>query len=420
MLRWARAHQLVTAMALGITVRLASAAAASGPSRFEFQDSTTYLAVARSLPGGLWSPSAHVATTTLARTPLYPLLIRLTGGDRTLWLTVLAQCVIGGALNVWLVHRLAARISGDRAAVVAALVVALDPASVHHSHLVATETLATTLLLATLLATHRAMAAARQGASLVRPAALVGAATAGLALTRPNLVVFVVAAPVLVAASVPGRRAAGGGAVALLVGLVVVGAWVARNDHVSGRPVLSTVAGQNLTDFGLASIAAERGQLPWRSLDRSDLSAVIAPIAVEQRLAPAHRGDTFDVRTDRRWTRQGLDYLGDHPRGAVVVASQGVVRMSLAPGAEGTPARLLAAAWILALQVAAVAGTVLLARERRWADLALLVGAAVAYVLASVGPWMDVRFRVPLTPVLAVLAAHALARWAPAPGATAR
>lgn len=393
-------------MVLGVVVRLTVAMLGEhGPGRFTFKDSSSYLEVAGSLPRGLWSPSAAVSTTSLARTPMYPLFLRLTGGDRSVVLTIVAQCLLGGALNVWLAHRLAHRALGSRRpALVAAVVCALDPASISHSLLIATETLAATFLLAALLGAVAVRASVREGTGPWPPAAATGAAAAALALTRPNLAVFVVAVPALVAAAGPWRRTVPAAALALAVGLVPVAGWVARNHHVGGTAVLSTVAGQNLADFGLAAVAADRGELSWTDLDRSGLNRVIEREAIRTGLSPAVDGDIYGPATDRAWTSEGLAHLRAHPAGAATVSAQGLVRSGLAPAVARGPGRPLAAAWVVALEVAALAGAVALGRRRRWWVLALLAGTVALYLAASAGPWMDVRFRVPIVPVLAVLA----------------
>lgn len=391
-------------MALGVVARLVVAAARTGPARFRFEDSASYLAVAGSLPSGLWSPAAAVASATLARTPAYPSFIWLTGGTHGDGWTVVAQCVLGGAINVWLVHRLATRAVGIRAATTAAFVCALDPASVRQASLIATETLAATGVVLVLLGAQACRGAIRAHRPPWIAAAGTGAAAGLVALTRPNLVVLVVVGAALVAAAAPLRRTLGPAALVLAVALGAAAGWTARNDHVGHEAVLSTIGGQNLTDFGLAAVAAERGSLRWSDLDRSQLNLEINRLARTEGLSPPVDGDTFSGATDRRWRAEGLTLLRHHPAGVATVAGQGTVRALAAPGVADGPGRVVAVGWLLAVEAAAAAGAAVLVRRRRWWDLALLAGTALTVLLASVGPWMDVRFRVPIVPMLAVLA----------------
>lgn len=419
LLGWCDRLRLGPILVAGVVVRVALVALGTGTDRFLFADSSSYLRVAGALPSVLWAPSGAIESLSLARPPAYPLLIALAGGPDRITLVVLVQCLVGGALTPWLVHRLADRVAGARAATVAALVAILDPASMGHHLLIASETLAAALVAAALLAVHAVVAAIDDDRSPLVPATAAGALLAALALTRPNLVVLAPAAVALVATGRWGRPRAGLAAAAVaVVALVLVGGWVVRNDQVAGRPVLSTVAGQNLHDFGLAASATEAGDIRTVATTQEEFDAALRAAAAREQMPPPIDGDTISVATDRRWSAEGLALMRDHPRGALVVAGRAAARTAVAPSTEliaahlppgvrsvvDRPLRVGGVLWLVGLWGFALAGAVALGRDGRRLDLALLAGTVVLVLATSVGPWMYARFRVPVVPALAVLA----------------
>lgn len=412
-------------MALGVGLRILLVLTGSGTARFTFADSDSYLIVADALPRALWSPDAAVVTSTLWRTPVYPAFLWATGGSSHLTLVALVQCLVGGALNVWLVHRLGRLLLGPTAALVAAVICAVDPAALGQTLLIATETLTTTWLLLLLLATATLLRRADAGQPLLLAAAAAGGAGALLALTRPNLLLLIPATAALVALAGRRRPSVVAAATLLAVGLVPVGAWIARNDHVAGSPVLSTVAGQNLVDFGFAATAHDQGRIGFWTTDAQRVSRAVASLPETRGLTTPVDGDTASVATDRAWRGEGWAALRSHPRGALTVVIATSTKTALAPGTGllsphlpdraqrwlADPLRVAGAAFIVAVDLAALAGVVDLVRRRRWRDLWLLVGTLAIYLASSMGPWFSVRFRVPILPIVALLAGAGVA-WA--------
>jgi 4-amino-4-deoxy-L-arabinose transferase-like glycosyltransferase len=413
---------LRVALVGGVGIRLLLlVSGGTGTDRFLFPDSAGYRNVAAHLPGALIDPGAAVVSDSLARTPGYPTFLVVTGGRWWIWAALVAQCVLGGAANVWLAHRLARRVGGPAVAGLAALAVAFDPASILHSLLVATETLTTTALLATLVLLIEAWDRLAHDRALA--ATIAAGATLGIgALVRPTLALGVPIAAAALAVAGRSRRALAAAAAIVVVAAVPIGSWAVRNDRVGGAPVLTTVTGQDLADFGLAASAAEDGRLGWRLPDRIRTSAILEAQARRDGVEGPIDGDATSVATDRRWRADGRRLLAHHPRGAAMVAVGALARTLGAPGHTGfephlpawlwpivrVPLAVVGVVWAVALTATATAGVLRALRDRRWLLLVAVALPTALYLGGSLGPWMYLRFRVPVTPLLAILAASAI------------
>lgn len=233
---------LLIALGLGLAARLAAFAAGSPePRRFFTLDAGHYLQLARDLRGGYLDPSAETFSVGLLRTPGYPLFAApwlAIGGPAAL---VLGQILLASS-SIVLTFVLARRLFDTAAAGGAAIVLALDPASVVYACLLQPETLFTLILVAAALAWRTALLGSARAAAVT--GVLLGFAT----LTRPIAVFSPLAlllAPWLSAAFTKARRPAV--AAALLVPfLSLAGGWTVRNWLVAGAPVLSTIEGTNL------------------------------------------------------------------------------------------------------------------------------------------------------------------------------
>ena len=163
-----------------------------------------------------------------------------------------AFAALVSALAVVPIHALVARAGGRRVAAIAGALVALHPGLVFYAPALMSEGPT-----ATLLALAAWAAAAARDATGARRWALVVAvgAVGGLAaLVRPQSIVLAPAFAAIALAgaaraarpSVPWRRAAAGGATALVVAAVVCAPWIARNCQAMGRCGLSFNGGWNL------------------------------------------------------------------------------------------------------------------------------------------------------------------------------
>jgi 4-amino-4-deoxy-L-arabinose transferase-like glycosyltransferase len=374
---------LVAAAAFGLRAACVLLLGASG----QYADSIDYLAIAESLLDGRGFAVGTIYSHT--RPPLYPLLIAavwsLTG--RSLLALLLAQAAMSAA-TVVLAARLAVRLSGsERCGIAAAAITAADPFQVYACRLALTETL---FLLLFTLALERLASGCRPGPGSTIAIAQSGLAMGACALTREAGLPLAVAMA-LAATLAAGQRAARQRLVhAALFGLVVgavIAPWTVRNAVVYGELVpLSTGSGEAL--YASNNPVFTTG--PW------PIPGVPAP--------KAPPGLTR-LEQDRYWRAQALAWIRAHPR---EFALRGVLRLArlldVVPHATGFATGLYAwisAAYMIPLYVAAAAGFLRLPGSARL--LASLPGVALLAVhFAVVG---SVRYRMPLHPILAAVAA---------------
>jgi hypothetical protein len=217
------------------------------------EDSHGYLALAENLSAGrgfereveLETDRPLVRVPELARTPGYPILLALVekATRRGQLVVILLQhtlewgvCLIGALMS--------RRLFGERAAVAAATLLALDLQGIALSNLVMTESLYGVVLFAAALATA-AFVSAPSGKAAVLAGGLIGLT----ALLRPTSI----ALPVLVTLALVAhlwatrRRSAIVSALVLgAVGFAFVGAWTIRNGVKTGEYTFSTIPRYNL------------------------------------------------------------------------------------------------------------------------------------------------------------------------------
>lgn len=420
---------LPVVMAVAVALRVVWIPLGSGTARFMNVDSASYLAFAAALPGVLGNPSTAALDPSLQRSPGYPLLVWISGASGGSPIVLLVtQCLIGGVVVVGLTHMLADRMAGPRAAIIAAAVVAADPASIGHSLLVGTETFFTAALLATVLLVWSAYGRAGEAKPIAVVLLSAGGVLGVASLVRPQ-VVYLVPAAALGAASLVftvRRGSAGVRAGVVGFGLVVVGAlvvggpWVVRNSMVAERWLVSTAQAQNLADLGAACMEAERTGVAWWPEAQKDSWARHdrARERFEREYGSAARIDDV-LERDSAWSRAGRDAVATHPLGCAQVVGSSLVRATVgpsdtllvtlmgpdAPGGVGPALRITASAILVLQLLLATVGTVVLGLRRRWAVVLTLASPIVVYLVTSAGPQLYARFRVPVVPYVAVLTA---------------
>jgi len=364
-------------------------------------DLDSYRSLARSVVAGkgFVAPSpAGPERPNVARTPVYPLflagLIHL-GGDR-LSLFLAAQCLLG-ALTAALTTVLATRWCRPHISLLAGLLVAVDPNSVLRCADLRTETLFTLLLLS--------------GACVVAwwPGGKSGWLVAGIlwsvaALTRPiGIWIWVIAVVVIGMNRVSWRDRLLAMAMFLLGFCPLLGIWVERNYSLTGRRFVSTISTYNLLMYRAAGVDA---QLHHRQLEDA------------QRDFRARYGDIQFVEDESRFQqslaacqRAAFDTLRSSP---LVLARQTVIgwgMLLIGPGAhaldyslgQSKPASKFWSALysLVLLTIIVLAGV----GARRLGREAILLVCLIGYfVILAGGPEANSRFRVPVTPLLAVLA----------------
>ena len=303
---------------------------------------------------------------------------------------VAAQVVLGAATAV-LVYYLARHYFGNKTAFIAAAIFSVHPVYVWTSRVVLSETLATFLVAAALLAYARA---SRGSAAY---AVVTGLLLAATALCRSALLVV---ALVWTAGSAFYRR--GGGAVrvrtvALVAAafLALTGLWTYRNYRVFGAFVPSTLnAGQILYE---GNMRLAGGDVPTSvALRRSPEFA--------ERVGPYWGTPRADLEYDRFYREKAFELLGRYRlRFARSLPGRFVHFFSPAPTARK---RVPFVVWIVVgglLTVAAWAGILLFRRpaSRTFALLAPVAAVALTHVVLK--PLL--RFRVPVEFILIIFAA---------------
>ncbi len=386
--RLTRATAWVFALALLLRVAWVLLAWSRHGEALEFDDERLHWALARNLVtrGSMVTDDGLFA----ARLPAYPLFLACFAwaGDRGVLAARLAQAVLGAAAAA-IVQRLARREVGAAGGVVAGLLAACDPFTVFASNLLLTEAPYIFLSLALLAATLR-LAGARSAAALAA-ASVCGTACV---MTRPASLLWVAmlwfwAVVRACTARQRWRRLA----LFAAVFASAMAPWGLRNYAVIGDYAwLSTNGGITLYD----------GQGP--RADGSSDQSFLADMPEIAALPEAQR--------DRALSRLALAQMRSDPLRCLRLAWAKLVRMwNILPnhpefraGAIGW----LSAAWTTLLVAFALAGSGrATARDRLRTVSWLTIGYFTLLHCVYVG---SVRYRVPLHPFLALLAAGIAAR----------
>lgn len=389
-------------------------AAAPSPQRFWSPDDREYIPIANHLHDSYLLSSGHLFDLGLRRPPVYPLFLRAVFdvfGQH--YAAVVAVQLVLSVATVGLVYWLAQLMLPRRLALLAAFLLAIDPASIVFANQMMTETLFAFLLT---LVVGLIVVALRRGSAIV-------AASAGVllgldVLTRPvALYLPLVVVPAMLLVARARWRMSPILAAALVVGFAIpVGGWLVRNVHTTGVATISTIEAYNIWNYRAVGALVEDGRTPADA--RADVRALLVP--------HLHPGENA-AEISRAQLRVGLDVLAEHPVGAVKSWVRGELRLLFGPAraetatlltgrmaVEGTWLRALvgvnALITILILVAAAVCLVGLLIGRIGLPELWIPAIVAIYLVAVSGGPEAYSRFRVPVAPLFAVLAA-ALLRW---------
>ncbi len=393
---------------LALVVRLAAAGAtlAAGQGA-EFPDTAHYLGMARHIAEGAgW----HVQPWAQAeRPPLYPafLALHLLLGGGASW-ALLTQAVIGAAACA-VVGRIGARLWGARAGALAGLGAAVYPPLVFVSTRLLSEALYVPLVVAQLLAAVEAgrAAFARETRRATGWTALAGAIGGLGALTHAGHLLF----PLALAAAfaflwrrarqmeTPDGRAilAGGVLVLLAAHVLVVAPWTVRNRVVLGAWVpVTTKLGTDLYEASFPG--ATGGPVAWRE----------HPAARE--ILDRVRG-VSEVEADRLLRAEAWRSIRGAPLRFARLAAVKLYRVwTPVPNHEAFRDPLVLAVSLLACGSVLLLAFLGLLRLRRGSVLAVLLLALPLYVtLLHVVFIGSIRYRLPVEPVLVLLAAYRVA-----------
>jgi hypothetical protein len=386
----------VVALALRL-ITLASVAPALRPD----VDMDSYRSLARSLAEGKGfvaeAPNGR-ELPNVARTPVYPLFLAgliCVGGDR-LGLFLVVQCVLG-AFTCALAFLITTRWLRLWPSALAGLLVAVDPNSILRCSDLRTETLFTLLVIcAAWLMVWRSDRSWGWFAS-----GLLGSLAA---LTRPIAVwIWVVALIVVVVQRIPWRSRMLYSA-AFLAGFVpLIAVWAARNHAVSGRYFVSSISTYNLM-FRAGGIEAELQGRKMEDIEQEfrkqygDIEFVESRERFEQSLR-AYQRAAISTFTRSPWIAFKQAVLG----WGKLLFGPGAHALDNARSQAGPVTRSWSLIYVLALIAVALLSVVGAWRLGREAIVPVLL--ALYFIGLAGGPESNSRFRVPVTPLLAVLAA---------------
>ena len=429
-------HRRVLAGLVGLSLVLKLSAFAAiwrvDPQRVVTGDTASYENPARALvaTGRFAAGPDRTDEPETLRTPGYPLFLAAlyaSFGERR-DLVVVAQVLLSSA-TVLLLYGLGTRLSTPGAALAAAALLVLDPLSFVYSQLLFSESLFTCVLL---VAAWCAVAQLRGGP--LWWSGLFGLSLAAATLIRP--IAYYLIAPSLVGLVLYGRTGLGWTrrevvAAALLLLLpwcILVEGWRVRNFRATGSAAFSHIQAYNLLWYRGAGIVAIRdgvsfeeaqtrtaASLPdmtgWSATDVNARYASEGLRLIRDHPVPFLRNQLFGLgkivagpgRSDLEHYVAGIPYATVAPE-AVRLSGGG-----LTPGgARGLASRLATVYSVayLALLYSAV-GWGLVATRRRdaaWAGLLFLGGVGLYLLVMAAGPESYARFRVPVTPILALFA----------------
>lgn len=413
-------------VALAARVGWAAWIAHAEPDAVRSGDTPGYLGPARALiDSGRFSYSPQDDTPMFLRTPGYPALLAA-----ILWVTDSEWAIspIQAALSasvVVLVVVVGRRVIGTVAGLVAGVIVALDPLQFALSGTILSETLASLTLVAVAAA---GIPVFLRPPGRVRPnhVAALGALLAVATLVRPTTYYLPPVLVVLLAARLrsTGWRRVVAYVVAFLVPVAVaLGAWHVRNERELGTSQFSGSQAVTLYCWHAAEVRARvdgvsigeaRERLGCHRGGWDDFASSCPSWWDCDAAQPLADGASWD-----EMSRRGIDILRDNPVESAEVYVRGLVREVAGPGTDtvrrfldtGSSPALAAAlfSWNALLWALAAVGAVVGLRSSRqrwyWGFVITLI---VYVLLVSGGANSGARFRAPLVPLLALLAALGL------------
>ena len=359
------------------------------PTRFDFPDSHRYLRVARNIADGRGPIDSE--TVRAGTDPVYPTLLAIgiklgAESDEAVFRFGRIINAAFSIIAVLIIAALARRIGGDTAGLFAAALMAIDPISLFFNGLVLTETVYVTLLLAAVYSLSRL------GGSRAPTFALVAGLLLGAgALTRSTslfLIVVLIPAAVLIARP---RKRWTCAALVLLGSAITIAPIVIRNYRLFGQFVpVRTGSGPSLME-ALGSWA-DGGP----GMDR-----IVYPPIPES---------ASEVERDRICRAAAWDWAQSHPPEVIRLAFVKLGRtwspFMHAEGYASGAYQAIAAISTLPVYLLALVGAFLL--RRRPAELLLLMAPVLYFTLVHTVFVGSVRYRVPMMPMLFVLAAVAV------------
>ena len=384
------------------------------PQRVLNSDSPSYQGPARALVKlGRFSQSPEAPDLPeIERTPGYPLFIafsyKLAGEDDRMMLVLQ---IITSVLTVALAAAIAGELWGKKAAMPAALLLALDPISFLYSLLVFAEDLFALILTFHVWIVLRLLGEKRQPWLWALASGLTLAAATHV---RPIAYYFIL--PLLLTIVWAFRREPMSWTRSLLIALVVFAAWApavlgwqVRNYRLTGMSDFSSIQAINLFLYRGAGIVAQQ--------DGTTLEAAQDKLLAE---APA-AAKASDATWYAYCKREGLRLMREHPLLMFEVQVKGAGRMLFGPGVAsfdkyfGSVGRYVTSysvIYLIGIYGLVIICLINLFRQRPLIlGQHLFLGVVVIYLVCiSAGPEANSRFRSPVMPILAAFAAGGVRR----------
>jgi 4-amino-4-deoxy-L-arabinose transferase-like glycosyltransferase len=397
----------------------------SHPAAVTSGDTPDYLASARALiETRHFNLSPSDPTPMFLRTPGYPAALAavwwVTGSQ---WALSPIQAGLG-IITIALVVLVGRRVAGTSVGLLAGVLVALDPLQFALSGTLLSEMLDGLLLAAVVAVAGLVFVRTPKHVRPVHLAAL-GLTIAAATMVRPTLWFFPVIAVGLVVwhfRSLPRRKLIGLVLAFILPIAVVVGGWEVRNHRAVGSWQLAGTAGVTLYCYNAAevnahatgvSLKASRRDLGCNPSGWDDLKKSCPSWWGCDVQHPLANGKGFDEMSHR-----GVRIMARHPVETAEVFVAGLLREVFGPGTD-TVGRFLHVrsspllttplfVWNLALWSLAFVGAFVGLRSRLRAFWSFTVSLVLYNVIVSAGFESGARFRAPVMPIVALMAAVGL------------
>ena len=364
-------------------------------------DPDAYVAIARNLATGQGFASVAEQPTAY-RPPGYPVFLAavLRMSNMSFAAAAVVQSVLA-ALIITAAAGIADLIAGPRSALAAAVLVACDPFLVHTSGQAMTETLFTFFLMSAIFFLLRSLREPSLGRLLLAAVSLTAAG-----LTRPiAYALFPLVVPFAFKLKISPLRRLAATVCVLLVPAALTAPWVARNFARFGAFIPTTTHGGYTLVLGNnphLEQAIREDELPW-------LPGKPTRDSFDREIAEVRR-DSSELEFDRRMWRAGKDFIRENPSVAAGLAWEKIKFLwrpapwhTSVEGPIPTAIRLGLGAFAVLLYIGALAG--LISLGRRPLMLVLCLSPIVLFTLVHAVVWSQLRFRIPLHPLLAALAA---------------
>jgi 4-amino-4-deoxy-L-arabinose transferase-like glycosyltransferase len=422
-LRWT-----VAVILAAVVVRVGWAAwiAHAEPEAARTPDTPGYLEPAWALlDNGRFSLSPEDPTPMYVRTPGYPaFLVPILWLTDSEWAISPIQAVVS-LLAVAATALVGWRLFGRTAGLLAGAVVAVDPLQFLSAGTIMTESLATVVLMA-IVAVGAMVFALRRPTQVPAVAMVALGVLAGVAtMVRPTFWLYPIVLLVLLAVrfrSLGWRPLASRLLAFALPVVVVVGGWQLRNHSTVGSWDVAGIADINLYCYNAAEVQANADGIAYddaqRRLGCPALLSDPNPAGMCTTSFgygcwmpdPDAAGQGFDA-----WGSDGISIMLDHPVWTAKMLAEGVAgqvagsgqsKLTWYLGIAGSPPLTLGMfAWAWALWAFAVVGAVAGIRSRHRAFWVFVIVTIGFVILVSAGKAGDARFRAPLVPLIALLAA---------------